>query len=107
MCRKASGTAFSAYAEVDGASFRLTQGSELLAEFASSPQRRRCYCRRCGSQLLIRRLDDPATVVITLGTLDSDPGIRPARHVFVDSKASWHEIGDDLPCFHVYPGFEP
>jgi len=107
MCRKAHGTAFSANAEVESASFRWLAGDELLSEFASSPERRRVFCSRCGSPLVIRRLDHPATLVVSLGTLDSDPGARPSRHVFVDSKAPWEEIGGDLPRFRVYPGFEP
>jgi catechol 2,3-dioxygenase-like lactoylglutathione lyase family enzyme len=107
MCRKAHGTAFSANAEVPSASFHWTAGEDVLSEYASSPQRRRVFCRRCGSKLVIRRLDDPATLVVTLGTIDSDPGVRPSRHVFVDSKADWCEIGDDLPRFRIYPGFEP
>jgi catechol 2,3-dioxygenase-like lactoylglutathione lyase family enzyme len=107
MCRKAHGTAFSANAEVESASFRWVAGEDLLSEFASSPGRRRVFCSRCGSPLAIRRLDDPATLVVTLGSLDADPGTRPSRHVFVDSKAPWDEIGGDLPRFHIYPGFEP
>jgi hypothetical protein len=78
-----------------------------VVEYASSPQRRKRFCGKCGSHLAIQRLDDPSTLVIALGTLDGDPGIRPARHVFVDSKAPWYAIGDALPRFHIYPGFEP
>jgi len=106
MCRKAHGAAFSANAEVVAADFQWLRGRDRVAEYASSSQRRKCFCSKCGSHLLIERLDDRATVVITLGTLDADPGIRPARHVFTDSKASWYSIGDDLPRFHIYPGFE-
>ena len=106
-CRKAHGTAFSANAEVPSASFRWIAGEDLLSEFASSPQRRRVFCSRCGSKLAIRRLDDPATLAVALGTMDSDPGVQPSRHVFVDSKAEWDEIGDDLPRFRIYPGLEP
>ncbi len=107
MCRKAHGTAFSANAEVPSARFKWVAGRDLLAEFASSPPRRKIFCRRCGSQLVIQRLDDPDTLVVTLGTVDSDPGTRPSRHVFTDSKAPWYEITDDLPRFRIYPGFEP
>jgi hypothetical protein len=107
MCRRAHGAAFSANAEVPASAFRWITGSERLVEFASSSQRRKCFCGTCGSQLLIRRLDDPATVAITLGTLDTDPGVRPARHVFVDSKAMWYDITDKLPRYRIYPGFEP
>jgi hypothetical protein len=107
MCRKAHGTAFSANAEIDTASFRLLCGSESLNEFPSSPQRRRCFCQRCGASILIRRLDDPTTLAVALGTLDSEPEVRPLRHVFVGSKAAWYEIADPLPRFQVYPGYEP
>jgi hypothetical protein len=107
MCRKAHGSAFSANAEVPSSHFRWLTGQDVLSEFASSPQRRRIFCGRCGSQLAIRRLDDRGTLVVTLGTVDSEVGVRPSRHVFVDSKAAWHEICDGLPRFRIYPGFEP
>jgi hypothetical protein len=32
-----------------------------------------------------------------LGTLDDDPGVRPSLHLFVGSKAPWHDIADALP----------
>ena len=32
-----------------------------------------------------------------LGVLDDDPGVRPAMHIFVGSKAPWLEIADGLP----------
>jgi hypothetical protein len=107
MCRKAHGSGCSANAQVAAVDFHWIAGRQLVEEFASSPQRRKCFCSRCGSQLLIRRIDDPSTLVITLGTLDGDPGVRPSRHVFVDSKAPWYELTDDLPRFRIYPGFEP
>ena len=37
------------------------------------------------------------------GCLDDDPGIRPLAHIFVESKAPWYEIADDLPRFDAYP----
>jgi hypothetical protein len=74
---------------------------------AIPPNRRKCFCSNCGSQLFIRRLDKPEVTVVTLGTLDGDPHARPERHVFVASKAPWYEIADSLPQFKIYPGFEP
>ena len=41
------------------------------------------------------------------GCLDDDPGIRPERHIFVASKAPWHEISGALPQFNEYPGSGP
>lgn len=37
-----------------------------------------------------------------IGTLDTDPGAKAERHVFVGSKAPWFEITDDLPQSSEY-----
>jgi hypothetical protein len=46
---------------------------------------------------------DGRRAVIPAGCLDDDPGIRPAAHIFVASKAPWHPIADDLPRHDAYP----
>jgi len=48
---------------------------------------------RCGADLdlIVRRL------YLALGTTDGDPQCRPTLHIFVGSKAPWHEITDALP----------
>ena len=38
------------------------------------------------------------------GSLDDDPGRGADDHIFVASKAPWHEITDDLPRFDEAPG---
>ncbi len=40
---------------------------------------------------------------IPLGSLDDDPSIKPADHIFVAYKAGWHDITDDLPRFGEAP----
>jgi len=107
MCRKAHGAAFSSNALVATANLTIVAGAELVSQFESSPNRRKCFCSKCGSQLFIRRLDKPEYTVVTLGTIDGEPGVRPERHVFVGSSASWFSISDGLPQYKVYPGFEP
>jgi hypothetical protein len=60
----------------------------------------------CGSSLPVPN-PDAANFFLPAGTLDEDPGVRPAAHIFVASKAPWLEISDDLPQFDEYPpGFE-
>ena len=107
MCRKAHGAAFSTNAIVPAEKFRVTSGTHLLSEYRSSPDRRKCFCSNCGSQLFIRRLDKPDFMVVTLGSIDGDPHTHPERHVFVASKACWYDIADALPQFEIYPGIEP
>ena len=102
MCRKAHGAAFSTNAAVPANSVEIS-GEEFLSEFASSKNRRKLFCSKCGSQLFIRRTNAPEVTVITLGTLDQDPLVRASRHVFVGSKAPWHEIDAMLPQHKAYP----
>jgi hypothetical protein len=107
MCRKAHGAAFSTNSVIPTEALTVTSGAALVSEYESSPNRRKCFCSNCGSQLFIRRLDKPEFTVVTVGTIDGDPRARPQRHVFVASKAPWYEIADALPQFKIYPGFEP
>ncbi len=41
----------------------------------------------------------PSRYGIALAILDDDPGVRPAAHSNVASKAQWFTITDDLPQF--------
>ena len=96
-CRKASGAAFASNASVPAAAFRFLAGAELLREWESSPGVKRCFCGRCGSPILKRHDARPENVRLRLGTLDTDPGVKPSRHIYVGSKAPWVEITDGLP----------
>ena len=49
---------------------------------------------------------DEGTVTVPAGSLDDDPGVWPALHLFVGSKAPWWEITDELPTFEDWvPGY--
>ena len=98
-CRKASGTAFGANADVRRRYWTLTSGEDLLREFESSPGVFRAFCGRCGSPIYSRGVANPDTVRVRLGILDEDPDRRSLAHVWVGSKAPWFEITDDLPQF--------
>ena len=97
QCRKASGAAFASNASVPAASFRFVSGAELLKQWQSSPGKERCFCGRCGSPILKRNDDHPETIRLRLGTLNTDPGVKPSRHIYVGSKAPWVDITDALP----------
>jgi hypothetical protein len=54
------------------------------------------FCRRCGAKMP-RLSPERGIAVVPMGSLDDDPGMRPQRHIYVGSKAPWHDITDDLP----------
>jgi len=107
MCRKAGGAAFGTFAHARPEQFRYLKGQELITLYQSSPDIQRGFCRICGSRVPIFQKDWPS-VVIPAGTLDDDPGARPALHLFTGSKAPWWEIRDELPRFETWPpGYDP
>jgi hypothetical protein len=55
------------------------------------------FCEACGTPLLSRFDQTPDTYGLPLGALDDDPGIKPAAHCHVGSKAPWFDITDNLP----------
>ena len=97
MCRKAHGAAFGTYAAAKAEDFRVVTGEDLITRYRSSPGIVRTFCARCGSTLQWLRESKPEMVDVALGVLDDDPGVRPAYHIYVDSKAPWYEITDALP----------
>jgi hypothetical protein len=104
QCRKSNGSAFAANAPIPESAFRLLQGGELLKEYESSPGKRRVFCGRCGSPVYSKHEKKPGAIRIRLGSLDTPAGRKPDYHFFVESKADWYDICDDLP---QHRGFEP
>ena len=78
----------------EGADALLVTGDELLND---------TRCASCGS-FLFSVVRDGAYVHVGMGSLIDAPTIRPEAHIFVGSKAEWHEITDELPQFHEYAG---
>jgi hypothetical protein len=101
MCRRFHGAAFATYADVDAERFRWLKGGELLSTYETSPGVGWGFCRVCGSSLGQPRHGKLCS--IALGTLESDPHIHPAFHMFVGSKAPWYDIADDLPQYESRP----
>lgn len=94
QCRRTSGSAYVAAASVDEGCFRVTEGRDLVSEYESSPQSRRAFCTRCGSQLWGRHAAYPV-VRVRAGGLDGNPGGRIAAHTMMGSRAAWLEESDD------------
>jgi hypothetical protein len=95
MCRKAHGAAYGTYLNAQAKDFAWESGAAAVAAYESSPGVRRTFCARCGSTLQWLWDRTPEQIGIAAGTLDDDPGIRPAMHIFTASRAPWHELCDD------------
>ena len=96
MCRKSHGSAFATLAAVSTDDFRWTRRGGRVGVYQSSDGRSRRFCVRCGS-VVSAAVDGEWYVLVPLGNVAEDPGVRPGLHAFTGSMAPWHTIVDDLP----------
>lgn len=94
-CRKAHGAAFVSWVGVPVASFRVAQG--VIRWHQTSARSRRGACASCGSMLLFASSAAPTEMHLAAGSVDEGLAGEPRAHVFVDQKAPWFPIHDDLP----------
>ena len=98
-CRKLHGTVFGSSALTSAQGFTVTSGEASLERYESSPGKRRCFCKHCGSHVFAYYEADPAVIVLRLSTVENFPAQRPQTHIWVSQKAPWYEILDDTPQF--------
>lgn len=101
-CRRFYGAANGPIAIVASADFAYESGEDSIASYASSERVNRYLCRTCASPLPIAESWDPL-VGIPLGVLDDEPEMKLGGHIFVGSKAAWHDIVDDTPQHESWP----
>ena len=100
-CQGRTGSAVSAQAWVDGRTFGLVHGDELVTCWRHPDGGfEKCFCAECGAHLFSRNPDDPTQMSIRMSAFDGDPGVRPSWRAYVAYAASWEPIPDDgLPRY--------
>jgi hypothetical protein len=103
-CRRARGAAHATNAFFRHTQLRWLSGDGEVVNYALPGAKRfgQAFCRHCGSSVP-RFVTSTGYVVAPCGSLDGDPGIPVASHIFVGSKAPWHEITDRLPQHEALP----
>ncbi len=98
-CQRRTGSSGSPQARLATGSFRLVQGEELLRAWEPADGFAKVFCSSCGSSMWSRSPDGKA-ISVRFGVFDSDPGIRPSCHQFVNYAAVWDSLPDDgLPRY--------
>lgn len=95
-CQRRTGGATSVQVRIDGRTFRLLAGEELIRAWRHPDGGfEKCFCSVCGSQLFSRNPDDATQMSIRLAAFDGDPGVRPSWRAFVNYAAGWEPVPDD------------
>ncbi|HEX7047931.1 MAG TPA: GFA family protein [Gammaproteobacteria bacterium] len=101
-CRKWTGSAFASGGSVKSGDLAITKGEDAVTRYRKSESLELAFCAQCGSSLFSWK-PELGFYVIRLGILDDAPSQKPALHIFVGSKAPWHEITDALPAYKSAP----
>jgi len=102
QCRRLHGAAYATFAGVARDKFRVISGESDVSTYASSATHQRHFCSNCGSNILVELTTEPNTLYVSMSMIDGDPPHPPGYHIFVASKAPWHDITDDLPQFDAF-----
>jgi hypothetical protein len=99
QCRRAQGTPIATNSPIRSDAFVLIDGQDLLAEYESSPGKKRVFCRRCGSPIYSSRLSKPGVLRIRVGLINEPVAARPIAQFHLADKCSWWPVSDSLPQF--------
>lgn len=94
ICRKSTGSGGIAVVIVASEKFKWAAGQEQVC-YWSKPGHdwHTCFCKVCGSTL--PGPNDERNMYIPVGTITKGgENLKVAHHLYVNSKASWEEIGD-------------
>jgi hypothetical protein len=95
-CQRRTGGGSSAQARIDGDTFRLLRGAELVKGWRHPEGGfAKFFCSVCGAHLFSRNPDDARQMSVRLGAFDGDPGVRPSWRAFVAYAPPWEPVPDD------------
>ena len=101
-CRAWTGSAFLPWGEIERDKLKLTAGADALTIIGDPDAIHEVHCRACLS-LIYWTAAGGEHLRVPYGSLVDAPSLAPAAHMFVGSKAPWHEILDDLPRYDEHP----
>jgi len=103
-CRKFTGSAHASNLFCPSSQFRWTRGEDQVGryEVPGTKYHATCFCKTCGSSLPWEN-QGGGMVMVPAGTLDDDPGQRPVRCIYWQSRAPWHVETHELEKFDELP----
>ncbi len=94
ICRRATGSNGIAVIIVKNEDFKWVSGEELVTAWKKpGADWQMWFCRTCASP--VPGINDDSRMFIPAGSIsDGGESLQVAHHIWVDSKATWDEIGD-------------
>lgn len=96
-CRRVQGSAFATNGNVENKNFTFLKGEGNLTEFKENNSKSRFFCKSCGSPIMAKIKHNPEYIRVRLGTITTEVNEPIEKHIFVESKANWDTICDNIP----------
>lgn len=103
QCRRLHGAAYATFAGVERDKFRYLSGKSDTKTYASSDTHERVFCAGCGSNIMVALDEEPDMLYVSMSAIDGDPPRPRGYHIYVGSKAPWHDINDNLEQYEEAP----
>jgi len=97
ICRRSSGAPVLAFATVPLKDFVVKKGEPEKRRSSSFGER--WFCPDCGSQLAMHVDHQPDTIDFAVATPDTPDTVKPAFHIWFDSRIVWFDPADGLPRY--------
>lgn len=94
LCQRSSGAPVVTWLTVPTAALTWLSGTPRLRR--SSPRAVRGFCADCGTALTFAYDDQPASIDVTVASLDQPAVIAPRAHIWTSSAMPWLRVDDDL-----------
>jgi hypothetical protein len=97
-CQRDTGAGHASVVVFPSAAMKVTGDvAENLRTADSGAQKRKGFCRNCGSPLYNKPQNKPDMVGVYVGTLDDSSGFRPQIVMFASRGQSWDHLDPALP----------
>lgn len=96
QCTRLNGH-FGSHSKASKSNVKITR-DKGLHWYRISDLARRGFCRECGSGLFWENIEQDSLGVIA-GSLDNPTRLKTIGHIFVNDKADFYDIMDDIPQF--------
>lgn len=101
-CRKTHSAQRNTAARVNRENFEMVSGADNLSHYESIPGKYRHFCATCGAHIYAEYPHLPF-VVLRAASLDSDPGVRVSRSVWLAHDLPWLDEDDSVPHYEEGP----
>lgn len=106
-CRRAHGAAFVTWIGFAVEQLQVVAGEDRLVRYKTDTEATRSFCGECGSTLFYEGPRWEGEVHVAAANLIDPLDRQPAAHVYVDHRAPWFCITDELKQLGGATGVEP